>query len=293
MTRLAEIEGHITSMDALLDVVGAMRSLAGMRIQEAQHALPGIRGYADTMAEGIRAALLLVADGDVGEASPAVDGRAARALVLCTAEHGFVGGFNERLVEAAVEAAAPGDRLFVLGSRGAALLGERGREPVWSDAMASRVSGATETVNHLATELYGYLARGELGRVEVMFGRYRAGGQSTEVIRQPLLPVDLGGLTTGEGRRQPPLCNLPPALLLEKLMFEYVFALLTEAVAVSIASENAARFAAMESAHENVTRKLDQLRQSARLARQDEITDEILELVSGTEATRSGDVLSG
>ena len=107
------------------------------------------------------------------------------------------------------------------------------------------------------------------------------------------MPVDLGGLTTGEGRRQPPLCNLPPALLLEKLMFEYVFALLTEAVAVSIASENAARFAAMESAHENVTRKLDQLRQSARLARQDEITDEILELVSGTEATRSGDVLSG
>lgn len=47
MTRLAELRGQIGSMDELLDIVGAMRSLAGMRLQEAQRALPGIRRYAD------------------------------------------------------------------------------------------------------------------------------------------------------------------------------------------------------------------------------------------------------
>ena len=67
-------------------------------------------------------------------------------------------------------------------------------------------------------------------------------------------------------------------------MAEYVFALLTEAAIESIASENAARFAAMESAHEGVTAKLEQLHQSARQARQSEITAELLDLVTGAEA---------
>jgi len=43
--RLAEIEAHIGNIAELLDIVGAMRSLAGMRLQEAQRALPGIRRY--------------------------------------------------------------------------------------------------------------------------------------------------------------------------------------------------------------------------------------------------------
>jgi F-type H+-transporting ATPase subunit gamma len=67
-------------------------------------------------------------------------------------------------------------------------------------------------------------------------------------------------------------------------MAEYVFALLTEAAIESIASENAARFAAMDSAHENVTKKLEQLHQSARQARQTEVTMELLDLVVGSEA---------
>jgi len=72
--------------------------------------------------------------------------------------------------------------------------------------------------------------------------------------------------------------------LLEKLIAEYVFALLTEAAVESISSENAARLTAMESAHDNVTKKLSQLRQFAQQARQTEITDELLDLVTGAEA---------
>ena len=73
-------------------------------------------------------------------------------------------------------------------------------------------------------------------------------------------------------------------------MAEYVFALLTEAAVESIASENAARFATMESAHDSVTRKLSELRQSARQVRQNEITEETLELITGAEAMRGADV---
>lgn len=278
MTRLAEIEGHIASMDELLDIVGAMRSLAGMRVQEAQRALPGIRRYAESMALAIGSALRLLPP--TGSETPS--GRSHSALVLYMAEHGFVGGFNERLIEAAQATLKPDDELYVLGSRGAALLAERKRQIASSWPMASRPAGATDAVNRLATELYGRLARREISHVDVMFGRYRQGLAPT-IERHSLLPLDTASLTSAKSQQEP-LHNLAPQQLVEKLIAEYVFALLTEATVESIASENAARFTAMESAHDNVSKKLDQLRQNARLARQSEITAELLDLMTGSEA---------
>jgi F-type H+-transporting ATPase subunit gamma len=281
MTRLAEIQGHIASMDELRDIVGAMRSLAGMRVQEAQRALPGIRRYADSMAAAISAALLLMPE-------PVLEGgadRGPRALVLCAAEHGFVGGFNERLLEAAEATLRPIDRLFVLGSRGAALALERGWKVTWRSPLATRAGGAPDAIDRLAGELYTRILSGEISRIDVMFGRYRQ-GTPPEITKRLLLPLDTKSLVAAQPR-QAPLHNLAPGRLLERLMAEYVFALLTEAAVESIASENAARFVAMESAHDNVSKKLIELRQAARQARQTEITAELLDLITGAEAMRS------
>ena len=283
MTRLAEVEAHIATMGELLDIVGAMRSLASMRVQEAHRALPDIRRYAETMAAAIGAALLLLPEAG----SPGRTAAGRRAFVLCTAEHGFVSGFNERVLDAAAKLINPDDLLFVLGSRGAALAQERGWPAAWTHPMATRPEGVPETIRHLTAELYGWIARGGLARVEVMFARHRqAGGMTIE--RSLLFPVDLKTFAPGQPR-PPPLHNLPPAMLLEKLIADYVFGLLTEAAIEALASENAARFAAMNSAHENVSKKLEELRQDALQARQDEITTELLDLVTGVEALQRPD----
>jgi F-type H+-transporting ATPase subunit gamma len=278
VTRLAEIQGRIASINELSNIVGAMRSLASMRVQEAQRALPGIRRYAEQMAAAIGSALLLLPQ-------PIPDGRAEHgrhALILCAAEHGFVGSYNERLMEAAEALLKPPDLLFILGSRGAEIAIERGCKAVWSAPMASRLAGAPDAIDRLTTELYRRISRGEISRVEVMYGRYSQGLAST-IERRLLLPLDTNALATAQ-TRQAPLHNLEPHALLEKLMAEYVFALLTGAAIESMASENAARFAAMEAAHDNVTKKLSQLRQSAGQARQAEITEELLDLITGAEA---------
>ena len=278
MTRLVEIEAHILGMGELLDIVGAMRSLASMRVQEALRALPAILRYAQTMADAIGAALLLVPE------SAAVNyaATAQRALVLCTAEHGFVAGFNERVLDAAETLLDSNDALFVLGSRGAAAARERGWPMVWVHPMAARPEGVPETIRHLTAELYAWLARAEFARIEVMFARHRQ-SSGTTIERKLLFPVDLQSLALAQPQLSP-LHNLPPATLLEKLIADYVFGLLTEAAIDALASENAARFSAMDSAHENVSKKLEELRQDARRERQDEITMELLDLVTGAEA---------
>jgi F-type H+-transporting ATPase subunit gamma len=249
-----------------------------MRVQEAQRALPAIRRYAETMATGIGAALLLLPDaGAVNRIA-----KSRRAIVLYAAEHGFVGSFNERVLDAAEKLLDPEDALFVLGSRGAAAVRERELRMLWAYPMATRPEGVPETIRHLTAELYGWIARGDLGRIEVVFARHRQ-STGTTIERKLLFPVDLTSFALKQ-QRLPPLHNLPPPTLLEKLIADYIFGLLTEAAIEALAGENAARFAAMDSAHENVSKKLEELQQEARQARQDEITTELLDLVTGTQA---------
>lgn len=280
MTRLAAIEGHIASMGELLDIVGAMRALAAIRVQEAVRRLPGARGYAEAMADAIGAALSLTDD------VPRADASGPRALVLYAAEHGFVGGFNERLVQAAEAMLQPGDALFVLGRRGAALALERGRRPLWTGPMATRVADVPQAIRRLEAELYRRIARRTLMRVEMIFARDRQAGEAA-IEHRLLLPLDLDALAARRPARVP-LHDLQPQVLLERLVAEYMFGLLTEAAVESIASENAARFAAMEAAHDNVAKKLDGLRLEAHQARQSDITTELIELATGTEALSNG-----
>lgn len=279
MPRLADIESHIASMSALSDIVGAMRARSSMRIQEAHLALPGVRRYAEAMATAIADALLLLPE-------PAEGARRTgrRALVLCTAEHGFVGGFNERLLAAAETALGSGDLLFVLGRSGAALAQEHGHMVTWTEPMPTRLESAPAAVQRVTMELYPRLARGEITVAEVMFARYRQ-GEAARIERRPLFPLEFTAFAA-KPRQFLPLHTLAPPVLLERLVGEYIFALLTEAAAESLASENAARFAAMEAAHRNVANKLDELRREAHRVRQDEITTELLDVVTGAEALK-------
>jgi F-type H+-transporting ATPase subunit gamma len=198
MIRLAEIESQIAGISELLDIVGAMRSLASMRVQEAHRALPGIRRYAETMAEAIGSALLLMPEPSLARGAA----RGPRAFILCTAEHGFVGGFNARFIDAAEGVLGVGDTLLVLGSRGAALTRERGWTPAWMHPTATRPDGVPEIIRQLTAQLYRLILRGHVAHVDLMFARHRQ-GVGTTIERRQLLPLDLAPAMSA-GRRHFP-----------------------------------------------------------------------------------------
>jgi len=287
--RLAEIERQVGSMEELMRIVGAMRVMASVRMQEAAHALDGVRDYGEALLEGVREALAIALEQAPRSSQPgraertaARQGRCVRIVFL--SEHGFVGGFNERLIEAVHSRFAAADAVWALGSRGAALLEERGRPADWTRPMATRLASLPELVRELQSELYARLARGDVPRAEVLFGQYERSG-AVAVVHRALFPLEVP--PRGDpGARFPPLHNLPAPELLERLTSEYLIAQLTEAATESLAAENAARFAAMASAHDNVARKLETLRLDVSSARQEEITTELLDLVTGTRALR-------
>jgi F-type H+-transporting ATPase subunit gamma len=72
--------------------------------------------------------------------------------------------------------------------------------------------------------------------------------------------------------------------LFSQLVQQYLFISLYQAMAASLAAENASRLAATQSAERNIRDRLEDLTSQYRQQRQSAITAELLDVVSGFEA---------
>lgn len=280
MERLAELQRRIESLSELLDVIGTMRSLAAMRVREARTAVPGIRQYATVVDEALAEAVPLLA-GEDAVPGPASDGT---AVLVFSSEHGFVGAFNDHLLDAAgATLRQPKDRLLIVGSRGLVVAEERRYPVAWRHGMATSMAGVTAIAQSAADELYRGIGEGEFSRVTLYYAR-GASGATWQVAARRLLPFDPTPYQTNGRASYPPLIDLEPNALMARLVDEFVFAELMHAAMESFASENIARLMAMEAAHKNIEDRLEESRRKAWQRRQEEITMELLDIVTGAEA---------
>jgi len=153
--------------------------------------------------------------------------------------------------------------------------------------MASQADGVSTIARHTADALYAAFLEKRFRRAEVVFSRDSGGAAG--VVRRQLLPLDLHALRVRR-KGPPPLTNLEPGRLVERLVAEYVFAELALAALESFASENAARLQNMEAARLNIDQKLEDLSGQERLLRQEEITAEVQDVVAGALASEAADV---
>lgn len=272
--RLSDVQARIATVDQLAAVITAMRGIAAARSREAMARLDGIRAYAGMIAGAIGSALALLPE-QAGTAQAPHDGHAV--IALC-AEQGFAGSFSERVLARVARLGVPATVLLI-GSRGLSVARERGQAVAWSVPMVAHVGQAAALANRIAEALYQRLDAGEIARVTVVHARPGT-APAADIAVRPLVPFDFRRFPVARTAIAP-LLTLPPPALLAGLVEEYVFAELCEAVMLSFAAENEARMHAMIAARANVGKTLDQLRGRARQLRQEEITNEIIELAGG------------
>ncbi|HYA79948.1 MAG TPA: F0F1 ATP synthase subunit gamma, partial [Methylocystis sp.] len=131
--------------------------------------------------------------------------------------------------------------------------------------------------DRIAGALYQRLGENRAARATLIHGA--PGSSGTSIVERSLIPLDLTRFPASSSRGAPPLITLPPEMLVESLAQEYVFAELCEVVVLSFAAENEARMQAMIAARNNVRKTLEELEARHRQKRQEEITEEIIELV--------------
>lgn len=276
--RLADVVTQLHNVRQLEAVVTAMRGIAASRAQQSRSLLAGVEAYTEVISRAIGQALSLLPQ-DVSAATP--QRRARRGLILFCAEQGFAGAFSERVLDAAAGDIDDATSL-IIGTRGAAVAGERGVKAAWSAPMAARVDALPSFANRLADALYAYVASGAVAEVDVIFPR-SVSGSGIQIDRHSLLPIEFQRFARPI-EQQAPLTTLAPQPLLERLAAEYVYAQLCEAAMLAFEAENEARMMAMTSAKANIATKLNTLSMRERQLRQEEITTEIIELAAGSEA---------
>jgi F-type H+-transporting ATPase subunit gamma len=276
--RLADLATQIESVRQLEAVVTAMRGISASRAQSGRALLPGIDAYTRVVSRAIGEALSLLPR----DSAPATRDRlSGRGLILFCAEQGFVGAFSEHVLDQAASE-PPGTTLLLVGTRGAALARERGIAPDWTSPMVTSANAIPDLASRLAETLYARLSSGSLAHVDMIYSQTAAVG-GIEVERRSLLPLDHNQFKRPIEPRIP-LTNLEPAILLERLASEYIYAQLCQAAMLAFEAVNEARMLTMGSARTNIQNKLTGLAQLERRLRQQEITAEVLELATGAEA---------
>jgi len=275
--RLADIEARRENIADLREIVGALKAIAANRMMQGERALASIRAYAHAVEEMLSTALI---DRPIQQ-QRTLD-HVKRGLILFSGEYGFTGAFNERLINNLVDAVRPDDRVFVVGQRGALFVRERKIVPDWETPMATRVQSVSETAHRLTGELFRRIHQGDINAVRMIYPKHQGGGQSQPTSRA-LFPLDLQRHQKSR-LMQRPLMHLDPDLVIARVTEEYIFAILTLATMESLVSENGARLVTMQQAHQSIEDKLEVLENEIRVRRQDEITTEILDIMTGAEA---------
>lgn len=280
MATLHEIRARLESVEELAGIVRAIRSLAAVRIQQAQEGLDNARDYA-AVTEAAVADVLAMLPGDRPNA-PMARPKPPRVFVLCS-EHGFVGPLNRRLLAHAREIQRDESAaLMVIGSRGAALALDHGLDIDWTMPMASHKGGVEIVARRVTNELYRRYNPFDHGPVDLLYPRSCGSGPSNPE-RRTLFPF----LTSPAVRPRaavPPLRNIPADALFARVVQEHVFAEITLAVIETLASVNKARLMIMQAAYENLDKKRLDLGKRERRVRQEEVTTELFDVVIGAEA---------
>ena len=279
--KLSEVQGRISSVHQLESVVGAMRGIAAARSREAQARIAGIRACASMIAGAIGDALTL--DQSEEARTHLKDTVDAEIVIILCAEQGFVGTFNEHVIETATQRApSRSPEYFLIGDRGVPVAVEHGLTIGWSAPMVAHADEVSALADRITEALYERVNAGKAARVTLLHAVPNP-SETIEVIDSALWPFDFTRFKQAP-RGYPPMVTLAPRRLLAKLAEEYIYTQLCEAVMLSFAAENEARMRAMIAARTNVHNTLDGLIQESRRLRQDEITSEIVELSSVTLA---------
>ena len=278
-----------------------MELIAASRIVKAQQRVAAAVPYSEQITEVVKD--LAAAGGST--ASPLLAGRDKVdnvAYVVITADRGLCGGYNagvQRAAEGEIKAdVLAGPRLLgiAVGRKAESYFRFRGYK---IKAQFNGFSDAPSYANarEIGQHVVDLFVNGEVDRIELIYTRFISAG-SQEVVQRPLVPLEQDTVAGGDGRPTSTDADTPaadfeyepdPTTILDSLLPKYIEARIYAALLNAAASEHAFRQRAMKSATDNAEELIKNLSRIMNRARQDSITTEIMEIVSGAEALAGGD----
>jgi F-type H+-transporting ATPase subunit gamma len=291
------LKRRIKSVQSTMKITRAMELIAASRIKRAEDRVRAAVPYSEAITEAVRD--LSAAGGEVQ--SPLLAGREEErtvAVIAVTADRGLCGGYNSAVLRAAEGEikehvlAGRDYQLFCVGRKAESYFRFRGYK-VTASFTGFTDQPSYEDARRIARAVEAPFIEGDVDRVSIIYTRFVTAG-TQEVVGRPVAPLEQEVLQGGdarpgtEGTAATYEFEPTPGAILEQLLPRYVEARIYAALLNAAASEHAARQRAMKAATDNAEDLEVSLSRLANRARQEAITTEIMEIVGGAEALRTG-----
>lgn len=273
------------TLTSIRGIVHTMKTLSAINAAPYEQAAQSIELYHQTILQGL--ASFVYRTGGVSVLSEALQPN-TQLLVVFGSDHGLCGNYNELLANKVVEysEAVPMAKQHILciGSRmGNALL-----EQDLSPDVVLMPPASADGVGRLAGDIVTRIERLGSGQaltnlaVTLVFTQRQEHGYQETVTRN-LLPLDKSLLQPEQlwQSRSLPDYTMNSEALLSALIRNHVFASVFRASAEAMVTENATRLSLMQQAEQSVDEQLESVQQELSSVRQDEITNELMDIVIG------------
>lgn len=271
MSNLKEIRGRISSVKSTLKITSAMRLIASAKLHGATNAIENMLPYEQALRK-------LLADLPVRLKARHQEGD--RAVILVTSNQTLCGSFNANLLKAfhAQRYDKSGTVVYAVGKFGMKALRKEGYRIVDCCAMAARPDYDASCA--LADRLVSDFEAGSLCGVTAIYAHY-ANPASQPVLVSEYLPFECGDCAR-ENDGTEFIIEPDAESVLEELMPKVLRLRLHTIFLDATAAEHAARTLAMQIASDNAEDLLKELSLQYNKLRQQEITNQILDLAAGS-----------
>ena len=283
-----EIRGKIKSVENTKKITKAMEMVAASKMRKAQERMRAARPYSDKI-RNLAANLSTATPEYKHPFMIKHDGVKAAGFVVVTTDKGLCGGLNTNVLRAVtmklkeLDGQGVKSEAVAIGNKGLGFLNRVGVKVVSQATHLGDKPHLEKLIGPVKVLLDAYAA-GKLNAVYLCYTRF-INTMKQEPVVQQLLPLSSESLVADKSGPGWDYIYEPDAqAVIDELLVRYVEALVYQATAENMASEQSARMVAMKSATDNAGSVIGELKLVYNKTRQAAITKELSEIVAGAAA---------
>jgi len=286
-----EIRGKIKSVENTKKITKAMEMVAASKMRKAQERMRQARPYSDKVRN--IAANLSQANPEYRSPYMRTDGASkVDGFVVVTTDKGLCGGLNTNILRALTnrmresQDAGRAVETVAIGNKGFGFLNRIGAKVISHAVQLGDAPQLEKLIGPVKVMLDAFVS-GKVDSVHLCFTRF-INTMKQEPVLVKLLPLSADSLAQTEAEKAQYgwdyLYEPDAPTVIDELLTRYIEALVYQAVAENMASEQSARMVAMKAATDNAGNLIAELKLIYNKTRQAAITKELSEIVGGAAA---------
>lgn len=288
------IKSRIRSVESTMSITKAMELVASSKLRRAKMQEEAVKPYYRLLAETISDIIRTNKEKNAFIRMPGDD--EAACYIVIAGDRGLAGGYNNNLFRLVRDRIKDNDCVLPVGKKSVDYYAKQPYEVLTTDFQPAASIGINESHDIGAVVCKNFLS-GRIGRVFIVYTEF-VSMLTQEPRLVSLLPLDKEALQKEAGEENTPnsvekKTKLPSpdtiyepsaSHVLQTIIPQYVSGMIFGAVCEAAASEFAARRTAMNAANKNAGEMIDTLTLKYNRARQSMITQEITEIIAGSDA---------